>query len=524
MAAGLWEAFVARLNLGLTSLTQATYLGGSGDDVAFALAVTASGVYVAGDAGEDFPGTEGGAQENWGGGFAARFNLDLTELIQSTHGGGGDALVVTESDVYVAGGGNDVRVARLTLDLTSLTQSMYLGGDDRDGASALVVTASAVYVAGFTRSTDFPGTTGGAQESYGGGNTDAFVARIGLDFQAPTLSISDVTRSEGNAGTTAFTFTVTLTGASNLTHTVDWATADAIATEGSDYTAASGTLTFPPSTAATQTQTITVQVTGDTVLERNETFFVNLENPIKVTIVDGQGVGTIRNEDTVPVLWISDVSQTEGNNNEEGRGFTFTVTLSNPVASSVTVDYATTNGSASAGSDYTAIPATLLMFSPGQTSKAVVVQVTDDTTVESDETFMVNLSGVVGATIADGQGIGTIQNDDTAELRINDVSRAEGNRGSSAFNFTMTLSNPSASSVTVSYATVNGSAVAGSDYTALPVTRLTFSPGQTSKTVVVNVTGDTMKEPNETFVVNLGSASAATIFDGRGIGTILNED
>ena len=445
------------------------------------------------------------------------------ELIQSTHGGGGDALVVTESDVYVAGGGTDVRVARLTLDLTSLTQSMYLGGDDRDGARALVVTASAVYVAGFTRSTDFPGTTGGAQESYGGGNTDAFVARIGLDFQAPTLSISDVTRSEGNAGTTAFTFTVTLTGASNLTHTVDWATADAIATEGSDYTAASGTLTFPPSTAATQTQTITVQVTGDTILERNETFFVNLENPIKVTIVDGQGVGTIRNEDTVPVLWISDVSQTEGNN-EEGRGFTFTVTLSNPVASSVTVDYATANGSASAGSDYTAIPATLLTFSPGQTSKAVVVQVTDDTTVESDETFVVNLSGAVGATIADGQGVGTIQNDDATVLRINNVSKAEGNRGSSAFSFTVTLSNPSASTVTVSYATANGSAVAGSDYTALPVTRLTFSPGQTSKTVVVNVTGDTMKEPNETFVVNLSNASGATIFDGQGIGTILNED
>jgi hypothetical protein len=78
---------------------------------------------------------------------------------------------------------------------TSLIQSTYLSGDG-GYAMALAVTASDVYMAGYTESTDFPGTTGGAQESYGGGITDAFVARIGLDWQAPTLSISDLIRSE----------------------------------------------------------------------------------------------------------------------------------------------------------------------------------------------------------------------------------------------------------------------------------------------------------------------------------------
>ena len=88
----------------------------------------------------------------------------------------------------------------------------------------------------------------------------------------------------------------------------------------------------------------------------------------------------------------------------------------------------------------------------------------------------------------------------------------------------MTLSPASAGAVTVNYATANGSALAGSDYTAVPLMPLTFSAGQTSKTVVVNVTGDITSELNETFVVNLSGAVGATIFDGQGLGTILNDD
>ncbi len=82
----------------------------------------------------------------------------------------------------------------------------------------------------------------------------------------------------------------------------------------------------------------------------------------------------------------------------------------------------------------------------------------------------------------------------------------------------------STGTVTVKYATANGTATAGSDYAAVPSTLLTFAPGQTSKTVTVNVAGDTIKETNETFTVNLSGASGATIFDGQGVGTILNDD
>ena len=112
----------------------------------------------------------------------------------------------------------------------------------------------------------------------------------------------------------------------------------------------------------------------------------------------------------------------------------------------------------------------------------------------------------------------------TVVLKITDRSLAEGNTGTTAFSFTVTLLPASTGPVTVNYATANGTATAGSDYAAVPSTLLTFAPGQTSKTVTVNVAGDTIKEPNETFTVNLSSAVGATIFDAQGVGTVLNDD
>ena len=113
----------------------------------------------------------------------------------------------------------------------------------------------------------------------------------------PTLSISDVTLAEGNTGTTNATFTVTLSASSAQQVTVAYATANGTATAGSDYTAKSGTLTFAPGVT---TQPIAVAVTGDTAIEANETFFVNLTTPVNATIADSQGVGTITNDDSTP--------------------------------------------------------------------------------------------------------------------------------------------------------------------------------------------------------------------------------
>jgi len=225
---------------------------------------------------------------------------------------------------------------------------------------------------------------------------------------------------------------------------------------------------------------------------------------------------------SLPTLKINDVSKAEGNSGT--TAYTFTVTLAPASTGTVTVRYVTANGTALAGTDYTAIPATLLTFSPGQTSKQVTVNVTGDTTQEANETFFVNLSAPSGATLFDGKGRGTLLNDEGPVLKINDVGKAEGNSGTTAYTFTVTLAPASTGTVTVTYATTNGTALAGSDYTAIPATLLTFSPGQTSNQVTVNVTGDSTQEANETFFVNLSAPSGATLFDGKGRGTLRNDD
>ncbi len=113
----------------------------------------------------------------------------------------------------------------------------------------------------------------------------------------PALSINDVTATEGDSGTKNFTFTVTLSRASSLNVTVDFATSNGTATAGVDYVAKSGTLTIP---AGSTSGTITTVVSGDTDVEGDETFFVDLSNAKNATISDNQGKGTIQNDDAAP--------------------------------------------------------------------------------------------------------------------------------------------------------------------------------------------------------------------------------
>ena len=224
---------------------------------------------------------------------------------------------------------------------------------------------------------------------------------------------------------------------------------------------------------------------------------------------------------------INDVSVTEGNSGTKLA--TFTVSRTGGTAP-FSVDYATANGSATAGSDYVAVPTTTLSFAQGETSKTISVTINGDTTAESNENFNVNLSNAVGsgATIADGTGVGTILDDDVAatvgNISIDDVTVTEGNSGTKLATFTVSRTGTAAFSV--DYATANGSATAGSDYVAVPSTTLNFAAGETSKTLSVTINGDTAVEGNETFNVNLSNAvgPGATISDGTGVGTILNDD
>jgi hypothetical protein len=347
------------------------------------------------------------------------------------------------------------------------------------------------------------------------------VGTINNDDAAPSFSINDVQLTEGSAGTATATFTITKTGATELASSVDVQTANGTATAGSDYVALA--LTTVNFAAADVTKTVAVTINGDTTFESNETFFVNLSNATNATISDNQGVGTIANDDAVPSFSINDVQVAEGNSGTTTATFTITKTGATELASSV--DVQTANGTATAGSDYVALALTTINFAAADLTKTVVVTINGDTVVEPDETFFVNLSNPTNATISDNQGVGTITNDDGAlTFSINDVTLAEGNSGTTLFSFTVTLSGVSGSVATVTAQTANGTASSSSDYAAAGPTVLTFNPGVTQQSFVVQVSGDTTFEGNETFFVNLSAASGATIADNQGVGTIANDD
>ncbi len=213
---------------------------------------------------------------------------------------------------------------------------------------------------------------------------------------------------------------------------------------------------------------------------------------------------------------------------EEGDGVTvsavFTVTLAPTSTTAIQVDYTTADGSALAGSDYTAISGTLT-FNPGEAEKYISVDVTGDTDDEPDETFSVRLSSADAVDLLDAEATGTIvDNDGLPALSIGDQSILEGSAGSSAMQFLVTLSPSAASTVTVDYATADGSARAGNDYTSASGT-LTFNPGQTEKYISVDVTGDVVDEgAGETFSVHLSNAANAAITDADAAGTITDDD
>src|SRR5207247_2536833 len=184
---------------------------------------------------------------------------------------------------------------------------------------------------------------------------------------------------------------------------------------------ASGTVTFAPGTVM---QTVTVPVLGDSTFEPNETFVVNLTNPTNAFLARAQGVGTIRNDDPGPTLTINDVSVVEGDSGTVNA--VFTVTLSPTVGSTVTVDYATANGTATAGSDYVAASGTLT-FAAGVATQTLAVVVNGDTLIEPNETFVVTLTNASrNAAIGDDQGVGTITNDDGPRLTVSATSAAPG--------------------------------------------------------------------------------------------------
>lgn len=350
-----------------------------------------------------------------------------------------------------------------------------------------------------------------------------------------TLVINDVTATEGNAGTTNFNFTVSLSSPAPAGGvTFDIATADGTAqddnpaTEDNDYEGQSLTAQTIPQGGTSYN--FTVQVNGDLVAETNETFFVNVTNISGTGVIagDSQGLGTIQNEDSPPDLSIDNVTQAETNGGT--TIFTFNVSLTAPApASGVTFQVDTQDGTtdpATAGNDYVAIVGGFGSIPSGSSATTVNVTVNGDAFFEQNETFFVNLTNVTGANTIDTQGLGTITNDDAQPtFSIADAFVTEGNAGTQQMTFTVTLTGLSQNTITVNYATADSSAtVADADYISAGTT-LTFVSGDTSETFDVTINGDTNSEGDEMFLVNLSSASGgATIGDSQALGILFLDD
>lgn len=365
-----------------------------------------------------------------------------------------------------------------------------------------------------------------AAASNGGGTTRGSI----LSFRTasiPGLSVNSISVTETNTGVnTSALFTVSLSASSSQTVTVKYATASGAtnpATPTSDYTAVPlTTLTFLPGET---TKTVNVQVKGDALDEANETFSLNLSSPTNAAVSVAQGTCTINDNDAAPAVSVTSPAFNEGNS---ALTVAFSVHLSAPSGQVVTVKYNTANGTATAPGDYTAKALTTLTFMPGETAKTVQVTVAGDLLDEARENFKLVLSSPTNATVVTGTGTCTINdNDAPPSITITNASVTEPDSGVVIATFTVKLSAVSGQTVSVKYATANGAtnpATAGTDYTALALTTLTFTPGQVSKTVSVQVKGELLKELNETFFVNLSGALNASISDPQGLGTILNDD
>jgi hypothetical protein len=334
--------------------------------------------------------------------------------------------------------------------------------------------------------------------------------------------------------------------------TVAFATMNGSAVAGQDYTQTTGTLQIGPNTA---TAVFGVPITNDNGAEANEDFFIDLSAPTCIettpsdpvctaTVADQNETGTA--DATIVILdddgpartaSVNDASTTEGNS------ATFTVTLTQVcLTGTATIPFDTTSftngqplGTANQGTDYPRTQGSVV-FEAGQTTRTFTVNSTEDATDESNETFAVFLgppSGTCAVTIADGQGEGTIVDDDPgpapggSQITIDNRQVNERNAGTRLCKVKVKLTPASTSTVSVHWKTTDGTATAGEDYVAGEGV-VTFAPGVTEQKIATTVIGDTRNEPGrrERYFINLddptGGATIGNdqarcvIYEGKG--------
>ncbi len=328
------------------------------------------------------------------------------------------------------------------------------------------------------------------------------------DDDLPVLSIDDVVANEDDAQAK---FTVSLNVPSIRSVRVQYASLDGSATTGQDFHPASGALVIPPGQISGQVE---VNVIEDALVEGDETFTLNLSNPTGAELGEATGEGTIRDND---VYRLSVDNVVVGEADGEAR-FTVSLDRANP-AQTVRVNYATIDGAATAAADYEERTGTLEIV-PGVQGGTIGVPILDDAEREGTEAFALVLSGAQNAEIADAQGTGTIVDNDLLNLRI---ANARANEDAGQMLFVISLDASSSLAVSTAYETQQASATQGVDYVRA-AGRLRFEPGETQKTIAVDLLDDDLDEPNETFTVSLSKAENAEYALPEATGTIVDDD
>ncbi|MBA2481214.1 MAG: pre-peptidase C-terminal domain-containing protein [Planctomycetes bacterium] len=386
------------------------------------------------------------------------------------------------------------------------------------GASSATVTVSPLQDSVFEGSETVTLTiVAGSGYVLGSAPTTATVT-ISDDEAAPTVTIAatDANAAEpADPGAVVVTLSRTTTTATVVSFVVGGS-----ATQGADYSAIGTSVSIP---AGSTSATVVIAPVNDSLYEPAETVSLTLTAGSNYSIGSpGAASVTIGDDDPQPSLRIANASRTEGDSGT--ATMTVTVTLSVASGSAASAAYTTADGSALAGADYLATSGTLTIPA-GQTTATIAVPIVGDTIGELTETFTVTLSAATGATIAVASATGTITDNDPPSLVVLDASSTEGSSGSSAMVFTITLAPVNAGqTVTVRVATSNGTAIAGSDFTALSATTVIFAPGDSTKTVTIALAPDTDIEADESFSLLLSSPTNAVIGRAVAIGTIRDDD
>ena len=345
-------------------------------------------------------------------------------------------------------------------------------------------------------------------------------ATIGTSSQSFTILDDDAVVSIGdiavNETDSTATFTVTVQGPMTAsTLDIDYTTVDGSAVAGSDYTTKSGTLNFASSQAipfnSAETQTIIVNLSDDATTEGTENFDISLSNIVtagSVLMPDNTGTATITDNEGTPTIQFNAASSSGA---ESVSSAALQVDLSGASASAVTVAYTVTGTATGGGTDYTLADGTLTFNALSTSETITIASIIDDAIVEASETVIVTLSSPSGATLGSNTAhTYTITDNDVAVTTISVSAAASVSEGAGTTNFTVSLSSAATGALSVDYATSNGTALAGSDYTSAS-NSLSFAAGEQTKTISVAILDDSGVEASESFSLTLSNPVNVTL-------------